>query len=430
MIESPNIIVRTKFYPSKPNIKNIAQWATRRAFYTCNSAYNILDYLSRESATSKSLSEEEKEIIRELENQVVPENSIIDYISERPGAGGLFSKDGLMSEEEIKQAKDKMKTTGSIVWEGFISFETKYGKENCNSYDQAMTLMNKAMPSMLKHSHLDYDNMEWFAGFHTNTDNYHIQFVMFEKEPQHITKSGDLSFSNKGQIAKHNFDNAKFCIEKELTFEKDISFQKRNEIKSSFSKALWTQRKESLFEDDILELASKLPSSGRLAYDSENMQELKPLVNKITTNLIQNCPEIKEQYNDYKNYVVERKNKLEAIYSKNNIKKSDKLNNYVNDRIDDLYNRLGNITIKTAQNINKKSEQYTKTKTTNPTTKVYRNNKKKISLAKASSSLLSMSEFREESLKAVKELKRKLEESEEIEMQQAKIGVIYEAKIT
>ena len=125
------------------------------------------------------------------------------------------------------------------------------------------------------------------------------------------------------QIAKHNFDNAKFCIEKELTFEKDISFQKRNEIKSSFSKALWTQRKDSLFEDDILELASKLPSSGRLAYDSENMQELKPLVNKITTNLIQNCPEIKEQYNDYKNYVVERKNKLEAIYSKNNIKKSD-----------------------------------------------------------------------------------------------------------
>ena len=160
------------------------------------------------------------------------------------------------------------------------------------------------------------------------------------------------------------------------------------------------------------------------------MQELKPLVNKITTKLIQNCPEIKEQYNDYKNYVVERKNKLEAIYSKNNIKKSDKLNNYVNDRIDDLYNRLGNITIKTAQNINKKSEQYTKTKTTNPTTKVYRNNKKKISLAKASSSLLSMSGFREESLKAVKELKRKLEESEEIEMQQAKIGVIYEAKIT
>ena len=374
------------------------------------------------------MSEEEKEIIRELENQVIPENDIIDYISERPGAGGLFSKKGLMSEQEIKDAKEKMKTTGSIVWEGFISFETKYGKENCNSYDQAIALMKKAMPSMLKHSHLDYDNMEWFAGFHTNTDNYHIQFVIFEKEPQHITKSGDLSFSNKGQIAKHNFDNAKFCIEKELTFEKDISFQKRSEIKSSFSKAIWTQRKETLFENDILELASKLPTTGRLGYDSENMQELKPLINKITTNLIQNCPEIKEQYNDYKNYVVERKNKLESIYSKNNIKKSDKLNNYVNDRIDDLYNRLGNITIRTAQNIKSKSEQYSKT--TNPNTKVYRNNKKKISLAKVSSSLLLMSGFREGSLKAVKDLKRRLEESEEMEIQQAKIGVIYETKIT
>lgn len=423
MSESPNIIVRTKFYPAKPNTKNISQWATRRAFYTCNSAYNILDYLSRESATSKSLSEEEKEIIRELENQVVPEHDIIDYISERPGAGGLFSKEGLMSAEDIKQAKDKMKKTDSIVWEGFISFETKYGKENCNSYDQAMTLMNKAMPSMLKHSHLDYENIEWFAGFHTNTDNYHIQFVMFEKEPEHYTKAGDLTFTNKGKIAEHNFDNAKFCIEKELTFEKNISFEKRNEIRSSFSKALWTQRRKHLFEDDILELASQLPSSGRLSYDSENMQHLKPLINKITTNLIQTCPEIKEQYNDYKSYVVERKTKLEKIYSNNNMKSSDKLKNYVNDRIDDLYNRLGNITIKTAQNIKTKSEQYKSSKTINPNTNVYRNNKKKISLAKASSKFLFLSGYREESLKAVKELKRKLQESEEMEIQQTKISI-------
>lgn len=423
MNESPNILIRTRFYPPKPNTKNISLWATKRAFYTCNSTYNVIDYLSRESATSQNLSEVEKDIVRELEKQVVPEKDILNYISERPGASGLFSKDGILSKEDISKIKDKMKITDSIIWEGVISFESQYGKENCNSCEQAIALMQKAMPSLLKHSHLDYENMEWYAGFHTNTDNYHIQFIMFEKSPQHIKKSGDLSFSNKGQIAEHNFANAKLCIEKELTFEKDISFEKRSEIRSSFSKALWTQRKETLFEDDFLDLASKLPTSGRLSYDSENMQHLKPLINKITTNLIQNCPEIKEQYNDYKSYVIERQKKLDSIYSKNNIKKSDKLNNYVNDRIDDLYNRLGNITIKTALSIKQKSEQYKKKKTINPNTKVYRNNKKKISFAKETSKFLSLSGFREESLKAVIELRKKLEESEEIEIQQAKISI-------
>ncbi len=423
MSDSPNILIRTRFYPPKPNTKNVSLWASKRAFYTCNSSYNVIDYLSRESATARNLSEEEKKLVRELEAQVMPDKDIIGYISERPGANGLFSKDGILSPEEISTIKERMKKTDSIIWEGVISFESMYGKENCNSCEQAISLMQKAMPSFLKHSHLDYDNMEWYAGFHTNTDNYHIQFIMFEREPQHLKKSGDLSFSTKGQIAEHNFANAKFCIEKELTFEKDISFEKRSELRSSFSKALWTQRKEIIFEQDLTDLASQLPKTGRLGYDSENMKHLKPLINKITTKLIQNCPEIKDQYDDYKKYVVERKSKLEGIYSRNKIKQSDKLKNYVDDRIEDLYNRLGNITIKTAQSMNQKAGQYKSTKTINPNTKVYRNNKKLISLSKDTSKFLSISGYREESLKAVIELKKKLQESEELEIQQAKISI-------
>ena len=249
---SPNILIRTQFYTPTPNTKNFNLWQQKRAFYTCNDTnYNVIDYLSRESAVAKNLSETEKKIINELQQQVVSEKDILNYISERPGSGGLFSKDGLLQKEQIEEIKNQMRKTDSIIWEGVISFESQYGKDNCNSYDQAISLMQKAMPSLLKHSHLDYDNIEWFAGLHTNTDNYHIQFIMFEKEPQHYKKNGELSFSTKGQLAEHNFDNAKFCIEKELTFEKDTSFEKRKEIGSSISKALWTQRKEEIIRPDL-----------------------------------------------------------------------------------------------------------------------------------------------------------------------------------
>lgn len=423
MKETPNILIRTRFYPPKPNTKNISLWATKRAFYTCNSDYNVIDYLSRESATAKNLSESEKELVRELEKEIMPEKDILNYISERPGANGLFSENGLLSKDEIKDTKEKMKHTDSIIWEGVISFETEYGKQNCNSTQQAITLMQKAMPSLLKYSHLDYDNVDWYAGFHTNTDNYHIQFIMFEKEPQHIKKSGELSFSTKGQLAEHNFANAKLCIEKELTFEKDISFQKRNEIRSSFSKALWTQRKESLLEADLLDLSSKLPSTGRLSYDSENMKNLKPLVDKITTKLIQNSPDIKEKYKDFKNYLAERKNKLETIYSNNKIKKPDKLKNYVEDRVEDLYNRLGNITIKTAVSMREYERKTASIKNLDRNTKTYRNNKKFMSISKETNSLLTLSSHHDESLKAVIELRKKLEESEELEIELAKIEI-------
>ncbi len=421
---TPNILIRTCFYTPKPNTTNVNLWKTKRAFYSCNNTnYNIIDYLSRESATQKNLSQEEKNIIEELQQEVMPDKDILNYISERPGAGGLFSKDGMLSKNDIKKIKENMQSTDSIIWEGVISFEENYGKENCNSYEQAISLMNKAMPAFLKHSHLDYENVDWYAGFHTNTDNYHIQFIMSEKTAQHLKKSGDLTFTNKGQIAKHNFDNAKFCIEKELSFEKDNSFLLRNELKSSFSKALWTQKGESLFEDSLLELSEKLPANGRLSYNSENLKTLKPAIDKITTKLIQNNPAIKKQYDDYKNYVVNRKNKLAMIYKNNNLKSSDKLKNYVNDRIEDVYTKLGNITIKTAQSIKQNSKKYTLTKTLNKNTKTYRNNKKIISISKETKKLLSMSNFQDDSLNAIKELKKKLEESEKFEIQQARLSI-------
>lgn len=142
--KTPNILIRTRFYPPKPNTTNISLWAQKRAFYSCNNTeYNIIDYLSRESATQKNLTQEQKETILEMQKGMIPEKDILNYISERPGANGLFSKDGMIPKEKLKDIKEKLKKSESIIWEGVISFETKYGKENCNTCEQALNLMKK-----------------------------------------------------------------------------------------------------------------------------------------------------------------------------------------------------------------------------------------------------------------------------------------------
>ena len=70
------------------------------------------------------------------------------------------------------------------------------------------------------------------------------------------------------------------------------------------------------------------------------MKSLRPKIDSLTTKLIQTYPDIKEQYNGYKNYLTERKEKLSLIYTNNHIALNGKLDNYVESRIDDLYTKV------------------------------------------------------------------------------------------
>ena len=110
----------------------------------------------------------------------------MEYMNNKEKSYGVFNKDGIMSAEERKRVRQDLRKTKSNIWDCLITFEEKFGKKWCDSYEQAYKLVSKQLPKFFKRCGLNPDNIEWFAGLHENTDNRHIHISFFEKEPQRL----------------------------------------------------------------------------------------------------------------------------------------------------------------------------------------------------------------------------------------------------
>ncbi len=53
-------------------------------------------------------------------------------------------------------------------------------------------------------------NVTWIASLHENTENLHVHFMFFEKEPKLLSsKAGPLRFTSKGKINRWAIKTAK-----------------------------------------------------------------------------------------------------------------------------------------------------------------------------------------------------------------------------
>ena len=97
----------------------------------------------------------------------------------------------------------------------------------------------------------------------------------------------------------------------------------------------------------FLKLYSQIPKTGRVSYDSENMEFLKNEVDKLTESIIYSNKEMKLKYFDYKTQI----SNLKIWQNKNYKHIPDKYNPEIYQK--DLLRRLGNKTIQTALEIGK-----------------------------------------------------------------------------
>lgn len=112
---------------------------------------------------------------------------------------------------------------------------------------------------------------------------FYISF--FENAPTRIRqRSKRLQFSH-GKINQECIRRFKVHVEQNLT---DISAElrvARKEATNLSKEVLFSKdsviRYNNAFQEQILDLVEKLPPSGRISYDSENMLPLKPLINTI-----------------------------------------------------------------------------------------------------------------------------------------------------
>ncbi len=269
----------------------------------------------------------------------------IAYSGNNEKSHGIFNPNGLMSAQDIKELRNKLRKTASPIWHGVISFTEDFGNQFCDNYEKAYELMRTEFPKFFKAAGLNPDNIEWFAGLHENTDNKHIHFSFFEKTPlRKKQNSKKLCYSN-GFIVQKAINDFKVKVELRLkNYTNDISIARKS-ITRTTEKLLNTGD----YMEKLKSLIIILPRKGRMSYDSKNMQEYRPYIDSIINTIIKANKNLKYKFDNFYDLLGKRDNQIIQAYTKLKIDYTDKL---MRDKcIKDIYRRLGNLVLFMAKEI-------------------------------------------------------------------------------
>lgn len=263
----------------------------------------------------------------------------VAYSGNHEKSHGIFDKRGILTPEQIKELREKLRKTNSPIWHGVISFTEEFGNQFCDSYEKAYSMMTAEFPKFFKKAGLNPDNITWFAGLHENTDNKHIHFAFFENEAMRTRQRKNGSYFSDGFIPIKAINSTKVAIElRLLNIAKEIA-----EKRKTMTQELKNQMENEAFMRNINFLIEYLPTQGRMQYESENMQKFRPEIDFAIYSIIKTNKNLKNTFDTFNNLLSKRDQEIIKAYTKINISYENKL---LQDKyIKDLYRRLGNIVL-------------------------------------------------------------------------------------
>jgi hypothetical protein len=272
-----NISFTAKTPPAQLSGIARAKYEQERRFFNMTAEYNYFSYVLDGKKVEKN-KDAEKYFTRTNEN-ADPENT------------GLFGFNGRLSPEDVAALKRKLTASGSIIWHGFLSFDEETSK-GFTSQEQAVAFLTQSFGSFLDRTHLHRDNIELYAALHTDTDNRHIHFAFFEREP-HRNSKGELVYTQRGAFTHEAIDDYLVSANMYLSdnlFDyyaaRDMAMEKLKAYRAAGSPAQ-PQAVAAMVRD----VAAKLPKTGRLGYNSANMTALRPEIDTLSLALIASRPE-------------------------------------------------------------------------------------------------------------------------------------------
>jgi len=254
-----------------------AEYIAERNFYNLTADYNYFNYT--------------------LNGQKVSKNANAEHYFTREGTNtGLFNMDGVITEEKKSELKARLKDTKSTIWHGFISFDDKTSLGFCNQ-ENCVKFMKQTFGAFLERAGFKKSNIELYCSLHEDTMHRHIHFAFFEKEPLRLDKNGVLRFTRKGKIKAEAIDNylvsANMHLDEhaaEYYSARDKAIGEMNRIRETRSRTGFIDGRAStsslMLNVEINALCAKLPKSGRLQYNAQNMAKLRPQIDRLADLLI------------------------------------------------------------------------------------------------------------------------------------------------
>ncbi|MCP8916900.1 relaxase MobL, partial [Clostridium perfringens] len=266
-----------------------------------------------------------------------------NYMGNPEKIGSLFTKDKhSLTEKEVKKLKkdfDKAQSNGSNMWQEVFSFDNEFLEAN-GLYDSENGALDeekiqeatrRAMEELSKRE--GFKDLTWSASLHYNTDNIHVHIASVEINPSR----------ERGKFKPKTLYNMKSSfVNSLLDKQKDL-----DKINLLIRDNLIQGKKEMSFKEDIemrkmvKEIVQKLPSDKRQwHYNYNSMQEVRPLIDNLTKYYIETYK--KDEFKE----LVDRLEKEDKFYKEVYGKRKVETTTYKDNKIQDLYTRMGNTILK------------------------------------------------------------------------------------
>lgn len=209
----------------------------------------------------------------------------------------------LYTEEDRLRFADEnrgyLEVSGKPIWEFIVSLDSyEFARDHhCQTQEDWAAITDRLIPKIAKAIGINPINLVYWEDFHTNTDNPHIHLTFFEKN---LTRT-------RGKIPDKTEKYIKTLFVTEVV-GRDL-FKEKNGI--SVDEYLKTTKKKAHDElvtsiksvdyrlcQGLADLYAKLPTTGRLQYNSYQMKPYKEELDSVITSLLQ-MDGVKEKYDEF-----------------------------------------------------------------------------------------------------------------------------------
>ena len=299
-----------------------------------------------------------------------------NYMSNEEKSDGLFLPTiNNPSPSQIQELKDKFKKAqekGSVLEQLIISFDMNYLEEyevvkNGQVNGDVLKDYTRIAMQELIEKEGNMQNFIWSGAIHYNTDNVHIHVGMVDTAPSWTVGEGRCFNLNgkptqRGKFKLSSLNKAKSVYVNNIINSKEkntaINSVMYDSILTSY-KADSTLKELKTYKRLMKNLMDKLPENrGLWKYNMHALDDVRNEIDAITDWILEN--EYHEEYEEF----VELIEKLDAEYEKSYGSNDYQKNGFKENKVNELYSRIGNVILKEALNI-AKNEDIVKAKRVN-----------------------------------------------------------------
>lgn len=338
------VVFSLEYTPPVPlkkwDAKKIDEWKNNRDFYSCRGENTAIKYILDDQKVvdidgETMRADATRRLGIDLSNRLPSKSeakNIAEYMT-RFNTLGAFNLNGVMTQAELDEYRRMAQSTTACIYHGVISLSAK--QSELVSYSDFQRLIKQTFGGFLKSAGFDPKNVAMLAAMHTNTENKHVHFCFFEKEPKHVRCDGRLGFRERYCVPQKLLDEYRMSATAFLDENKRDLYSFRNVVIGSLRSIGFSPSDKQLLTA-LKKLSAILPERGQLQYNADNIAPFRKDIDDVVKMLLRKNPRALSAHNEVLKEIARRGKNLAETGTKND---------YAKRLTQEYKSRLGNVVL-------------------------------------------------------------------------------------